>query len=328
MKFALLSVTYAGLFYKGKALSLEEQVYKARQMGFTGLAIETKRPIASPLDLTKADRKRLKAVAADEGIELCCVESLSNFASRISEDRENNLAMMKMVLELANDLDVKLVKVFAAWPGIIDDEQPLAMYAPYERGNYFKPLSNLDLLPWKRAVNGIKEVAQWAEDMGITIALQNHAPLLTPGYEDTLEMMEEIDRKNVKLCLDVPLFFDRQKSEYVKRAVEACGPNIVYTHYGAWNLHETNNGEVEQDPAPTHGGHINYEVFIEELIRSGYTGYLASEYCLPMIRKHQMAGIEEVDKATAMGMRYMKKIIADAKARLAKQSGGNVILNA
>src|SRR5678816_3200467 len=79
MKFALLSVTYAGLFYKGKALTLEEQVYKAKQLGFTGLAIETKRPIASPLDLSKADRKNLKALAADEGIELCCVESLSNF---------------------------------------------------------------------------------------------------------------------------------------------------------------------------------------------------------------------------------------------------------
>jgi sugar phosphate isomerase/epimerase len=231
MKFALLSVTYSGLFYKGKALTLEEQVYKAKQMGFEGLAIETKRPIASPLDLTKADRQRLKSVAADEGIELCAIESLSNFASRISEDRENNLAMMKMVLDLAKDLNVKLVKVFAAWPGIIDDEQPLAMYAPYDRGNYFKPLSTPDLHPWKRAVDGIREVAKWADDLGITIALQNHAPLLTPGYEDTLEMMKEIDRKNVKLCLDVPLFFDRQKSEYVKKAVEECGSETIYTHY-------------------------------------------------------------------------------------------------
>jgi sugar phosphate isomerase/epimerase len=328
MKFALLSVTYSGLFYKGKALTLEEQVYKAKQMGFEGLAIETKRPIASPLDLTKADRQRLKSVAADEGVQLCAVESMSNFSSRISEDRENNLAMMRMVLDLAKDLNVSLVKVFAAWPGIIDDEQPLAMYAPYDRGNYFKPLSTPDLLPWKRAVEGIREVAMWAEDMGITIALQNHAPLLTPGYEDTLEMMQDVGRRNVKLCLDVPLFFDRQKSDYVKRAVETCASDIVYTHYGAWNLHEEPNGEVDQDPAPTHGGHINYEVFIEELIKSGYNGYLASEYCLPMIRKHQIAGIEEVDKATVMGIRYMQRIIAEAKSRLAKQSsGGKVVLN-
>lgn len=329
MKFALLSVTYAGLFYKGKALSLVEQVYKARQMGFEGLAIETKRPIASPLDLTKSDRQKLVSVAADQGIDLCAVESMSNFTSRLSEERENNLAMMKMVLELAKDLNVKLVKVFASWPGIIDDEQPLAMYAPYDRGNYFRPLSTPDLLPWKRAVEGIREVARWAEDMGITLALQNHAPVLTPGYEDTLEMMQEIDRKNVKMCLDVPLFFDRQKSDYVRKAVEACGKSVVYTHYGAWNLTEDENGDVVQEPAPTHGGHINYEVFFEELVRQGYNGYLASEYCLPVIRRHQVSGIEEVDKATAMGMRYIKSLLTAATSKVGKQPAkGQVVLNA
>ena len=65
MKFALLSVTYSGLFYSGKALSIEQQIRKAKQLGFEALAIETKRPIASPLDLTKSDRARIKAVAAD-----------------------------------------------------------------------------------------------------------------------------------------------------------------------------------------------------------------------------------------------------------------------
>ena len=327
MKLALLSVTYAGLFYKGKALSLVEQVRKAKELGFEGLAIETKRPIASPLDLTKADRQKLKAVAADEGVELCAVESMSNFTSRLSEERENNLAMMRMVLELAHDLDVKLVKVFASWPGIIDDEQPLAMYAPYDRGNYYKPLSTSDLLPWKRAVEGIREVAASAADMGITIALQNHAPVLTPGYEDTLEMMQEIDRSNVKLCLDVPLFFDRQKSDYVRKAVQECSGEIVYSHYGAWNLSEGDDGEVVQDPAPTHGGHINYEVFLEELLKTGFKGYIASEYCLPVIRRHQVSGIQEVDKATKMGMRYIKGLIANAKANLARQSPGRVVVN-
>src|SRR5260221_5560506 len=128
MKFSLFTVTYAGLFYEGKALSIEQQVHKAKQSGFDGLAIETKRPIASPLDLSSADRARIKAVAADEGIELCAIESLSNFSSHIMEERENNLAMMQNVLKLASDLGVNMVKIFAAWPGIIDLETP-AMYA-------------------------------------------------------------------------------------------------------------------------------------------------------------------------------------------------------
>src|SRR5258706_6392798 len=309
MKFALLSVTYSGLFYSGKALTLKEKIIKARQFGFDALAIETKRPIASPLDLTKADRARIKSVAANEGIALCAVESMSNFCSRHMEERENNLAMMRLVLELAHDLGINLVKVFAAWPGIINDEEALASYAPYDRGNYFKPVNAADLRVWNRAVEGIREVADRAADFGITLALQNHAPVLSPGYEDTFGMMRNIDRPNVKLCLDVPLFFDRQRTEYVREAIAQCKDYIIYTHYGAWNFRETENGEIVQEPAPTHGGKINYETFVEGLQHIGYDGYLVSEYCLPMIKDHKICGMEEIDKATVMGMRYMKDLI-------------------
>ncbi len=262
MKFGLLTVSYSGLFYAGNALSIEEQIHKARQLGFDGLAIETKRPVACPLDLTKADRSRIRAVSADQGIALCAIESMSNFTSRLMEERENNLAMMRAVLELASDLGVTLVKVFAAWPGVISDEEAIATYAPYDRGNYYRRLYPPDLRKWHHAVNGIREVAGWAADMGITLALQNHAPVIAPGYEDALAMMHEIDRRNVKLCLDVNLFHERQSNEYVQEAVARCGAHIAYTHYGAWNFSETASGGVVQDPAPSFGGLINYAAFI------------------------------------------------------------------
>ena len=309
MKFALLTVSYSGLFYDGSALSVEEQIHKARELGFDALAIETKRPVAFPLDLSKADRSRLKAVAADQGIALCAVESLSNFGGRIMEARENDLAMMRAVLELASDLGVNLVKVFAAWPGVIDDEEAIAMYAAYERGNHFKRLYPPDLRLWHRAVAGIREVADWAADLGITLVLQNHAPVITPGYEDVLAMMQEIDRRNVKLCLDVPLFHDRQSDAYVQEAVERCGEHVAYTHYGAWNFSETAEGEVVQDPAPSFGGRINYEAFINGLHQAGYGGYLASEYCTPVLKDHNIAGIEEVDRGTRLALRYMKRLV-------------------
>ena len=126
MKFGLLSVSYSGLFYAGEALPLEQQIVKARELGFEALAIETKRPVAFPLDLSTADRSRIRSLAADQGIALCAIESLSNFTGRLMEDRENNLAMMRAVLDLAGDLGIGLVKVFAAWPGLIDGEEAYA----------------------------------------------------------------------------------------------------------------------------------------------------------------------------------------------------------
>lgn len=309
MKFALLTVTYGGLFYKGEALTLDQQIHKAKALGFDALAIETKRPVASPLDLTKADRKRIKSLAADEGIPLCAIESMSNFAGRHMEERENNLAMMRMVLELAKDLGVELVKVFAAWPGIINDEEDVAMYSQYERGNYYKRLFPADLRRWNHCVEGIKEVADMAADMGLTLALQNHAPVLSKGYEDTLIMMQEVERKNVKLCIDVPLFYERQSDDYIHEAVQKCGKNLVHTHYGAWNFSQTEDGEIVQDPSPSTGELINYQAFIEALNTISYQGYLTSEYCLPVYKNHRFAGIEEVDHATRISLHYMKQLV-------------------
>jgi sugar phosphate isomerase/epimerase len=300
MKFALLSVTYGGLFYKGQALSLEQQIHRAKEFGFDALAIETKRPIASPLDLSKADRNRIKNLAADENIVLCAVESMSNFAGKHMEERENNLAMMRFVLEMSRDLGVDLVKVFAAWPGLINDEEDIALYGQFERGNYYKRLWPAELRKWNHCVEGIREVADMAADLGITLALQNHAPVLTKGYEDTLTMMQEIDRKNVELCIDAPLFYERQSDEYIREAVEKCRGHIVHTHYGAW------------DPSPSSGDLINYQAFIEALYHTGYKGYLTSEYCLPVIKNHQLAGIEEVDLATRISLQYMKQLVQQA----------------
>lgn len=323
MKFALLSVTYGGLFYAGKALSLEQQINKAKELGFDALAIETKRPVASPIDLSKKDRARIRSVADNEGIALCAVESMSNFTGHYMEDRENNLAMMRAVLEMASELGVDKVKIFAAWPGLVNDEEAFATYAPYERGNYYKRLYPADLRRWNRAVEGIREVADWASDMGITLLLQNHAPVLTPGYEDVLAMTREIDRKNIKICLDVPLFYDRQSDAYVREAVRACRDYMAYTHYGAWNFREGKDGEVVQDPAPSFGGQINYESFIDELVKIGYDGYLVSEYCLPALKNHSLGGVEEIDRGTTLAMEYIKEIL-ERSSRAERRKPANV----
>lgn len=309
MKFALLTVSYSGLFYDGPPLSVVQQIHKARDLGFDGVSIETKRPVASPLDLTSGERKEITATAAAEGIALCAIESMSNFASPLMEERENNLAMMRHVIELACDLEIRIVKVFAAWPGVINDEDDTAVYAPYERVSYFTRLNPADLRRWRRAVEGLRETADWAAARGVTLALQNHAPLLRSGYEDALAMMREIDRPNVGLCLDVPLFKERQSDEYLHEAVRACGKHILLTHYGAWNFRQSEDGEAIQEHGPSFDGVINYERYLAELQRAGYEGYLVSEYCLPCVKDHRIAGIEEIDRANALALRYMKRLV-------------------
>ena len=308
MKFAFLTVSYSGQFYKGPALTLTQQIRKARELGFDGISIEAKRPVASPLDLTARDRKEIRAAGAAEGIEICAVESMSNFASPLMEERENNLAMMRLVIDLASDLEVRLVKVFAAWPGVVNDEDETAFYGPYDKASYYKKLYPRDLRRWRRAVEGLRETADYAAERGVTLALQNHAPVLRAGYEDTLAMVREIDRPNVGLCLDVPLFEHRQSDEYIREAVRACGAHVRLTHFGAWNFGESATGDVVQEPAPSFGGLINYKEFVAELQQAGYDGYLVSEYCLPCVKDHSIGGLEEIDRANTMALAYMKSL--------------------
>ena len=225
--------------------------------------------------------------------------------------------MMRLNLELAKDLGVNLVKVFASWPGIINDEENVSVYAQYDRFPYYKQLYPEDLRKWTRAVEGIREVADWAADMGITLALQNHAPVVRSGYEDVLAMMQEIDRDNVKLCLDVPLYADRQTDAYVRESVEQCGEHVVLSHFGAWNFLQNADGEIVQGPSPSYDGPINYKAFLKGLAQKGFDGWLVGEYCLPVIRNHQLKGIEEVDKSIRLATKYIKDLVRTTKPAMA-----------
>jgi sugar phosphate isomerase/epimerase len=146
------------------------------------------------------------------------------------------------------------------------------------------------------------------------LALQNHAPVLRPGYEDALAMLRELDRPNVGLCLDAPLFKERQSDDYMREAVHACRGHVRLTHYGAWNFVEQATGDVVQGPCPSFGGTINYRRYLAELQQAGYDGYLVSEYCLPCIADHRVAGIDAVDRGTAMALRYMKNLVMTPQA--------------
>jgi sugar phosphate isomerase/epimerase len=316
MQFGLLTVSYSGLWHDGPGLSIEEQIERAEDIGYDAISIETKRPTAFPLDFDAEDRERIKRTADEAGIDICAVESMSNFASEFHEERENNLAMMHDVLEFADDLDVDLVKVFPAWPGVKDDHAETAIYGEIPMRAHWEQQypGTEDFRKWNRCVEGIREVADWAAGMDITLALQNHPPVLAGGYEDALKMVEEIDRDNVGLCLDAVLFYERQSDAYIREAVQACAEHIELSHYGAWNF-AREDGEIVQTPSPLSGELINNEAFVRELDRIGYDGYLVSEYCVPVMEDHEMQGPEAIDEANEMSLEYMERIVEDVQAQ-------------
>jgi len=304
MKLALFTVTYCGLWYNGRALSLKEQIQKAKNMGFDAITIETKRPAAFPPDLDQKARKEIKEYADSLGIELAAVETMSNFASPIIEGRENNILMVKECMKFANDLDVPIVKIFTAWKGTMR----INGLGWYPEEVTYSP-SPTHLQQWNWCVEAIKDCARWAEEYHVILALQNHPPVINYGYEDALQMVREINEDYVKLCLDAPLL-GRQDDEYVSEAVQKCKNLIVLSHYGSLEFDELPKGEIIRK-ALTGRMPVNYPVFVRELKEIGYRGVLSSEECSPVLENHKYAGIETVDRHVKAALRYMRKIIAE-----------------
>ena len=307
IKLGLFTVTYCGLWYKGEALSLKEQIAKARELGFDGISIETKRPIALPCDLDETARKEIREFADSQDIAICAVETMSNFAKSLIEDRENNLCMVKEAIELANDLGANVVKVFAAWPGT-SRYNGLGTYDFGRRIFDFEGNFAADTQRWRWAVEGIMDAAEWAREYGIVIAVQNHPPVIRRGYEDALQMVREVGMDNVKLCLDVPLF-DDQSDEYIHEAVEACKDvGIVHSHYGSLGFDESPSGEIIVRCRDSR--YIDYPAYIRELKRIGFDGFMVSEECSPVLESHKYQGIDVVDRHVRAALKYMRELVS------------------
>jgi len=308
MKVGLYSITYLGVWYQGEHLPVKQMISRAKALGYDGIEIDLKRPHGFPLDLDERARAEIRELAESEGIEIPAVAGNNNFASPIPEHRENELLMLHEQIRLAHDLGARTLRIFAAWRGITfrDGIATYDMIERYEKSMY-PDVTRLEKWHWIR--DCIKEAAEWAEEYGITLALQNHIPVIE-NYEDMLAMVNEVGSDYVQCCLDCPCE-PCQDDDYMIRAVQATGDKQVLSHFnGEWA--RDSSGEVVQVAHRT--GYVlpNYPVFIKALKEIGYEGYINYEFCHPALQDHEPAGIEYVDRQAAYAVEYMKKLIESA----------------
>jgi len=318
LKVSLYTITYTGIWYAGKPLTIEEIIPKAKAMGYEGIEIAGKRPHASPLDWDREKCRKVKELADSENLPIVAFASYTNFASPIMEERENELLMLREQIKLASWLEAPIVRVFAAWMGTVLHNGHGTYDFSRHTWNY--PGCTLqDRKNW--VVECLREAVKWAEDYGVTLALQTHGPVVRLGYEDTLDVVKQVGSKYLKISLDIGLAcfdqFTQQSDEYIAKAVQACKDYIVHSHFNA-KFEETPEGKVVQVPydmpglTPPGGSIINYPAFIRELKKIGYRGYLSYEVCTPVVKGGKLQGIEEVDRLARLAVRYMKDLIEKA----------------
>src|SRR5580765_5148897 len=163
MKLGLYSITYLGVWYRGRALTIEELIDRAREYGYEGVEIDGKRPHGNPLDLPRRRCQELQLKARDAGIEIYAVAANNDFSSPVPEYRESQLLYVRDLIRMTADLSVKTLRMFAAWPGLTITPEG----ARHTKARQIWREAHQDITPeqtWEWCREGLAEAAGMAGD--------------------------------------------------------------------------------------------------------------------------------------------------------------------
>jgi sugar phosphate isomerase/epimerase len=211
---------------------------------------------------------------------------------------------------MTSDLGASTLRVFLAWWGVTRHPK----LATYDIAEGLWPIvherfSREEIWGWCR--DALVECARYAGDAGVTLALQNHPPVIR-DHHDVLQMVEEVGSPHLRVCLDAPLMPDKSPAA-IGQAARDVGPLQVLSHFG---------GEFEQRPDGTIRGFDRidgvvrgdtnqyYRDFIRAMRGIGYAGYLSYELChqLPVVQG-ETVGIEYAHQNARLAARFMRDLI-------------------
>jgi sugar phosphate isomerase/epimerase len=310
MKLGLYSITYLGVWYRGRALTIEELIERAQAYGYQGIEIDGKRPHGSPLDWPRRRCQEMALKARDAGIDIYAVAANNDFSSPVPEYRESQLLYVRDLIRMTADLGVQTLRVFAAWPGLTLAPDG----ARYTKARQMWRDAHLETTAeqtWDWCRGGLSEAAQWAGDAGVTLALQNHAPV-TNSPADMLRMIREVGSPHMKACLDAPLAA-KQGVASMREAARAVAGLQVLSHFGG-EYQLATDGSIRglvRHPDETLTPEDYYLDFAAGMQEIGYDGYLGYELCHPLPKiDGEPAGIEFADLNARLAAEYMRGVLS------------------
>lgn len=317
MKLSLDTIGYGGYFTKNfEKLSLENAVRRAAKYGYDAACIFAHRPLGFPIDFDAKRRKKLKDLYTELDLEMGAIVCCNNFVDSnhmLVFNTEKEVMFTKQCIDFAVDLGSKLVRVMASLWGYFQNPNAGQGYGlpSFEMRSRRVSRGEDFLEAWHQVRVALTEVAKYAKDKGITLALQTH-PEITGNNDETLQMLEEVGIDSLQVGVDLPLM-ESYQPEDVKATVKKMAKNIVYSHTISLANHATIGGApysweevtpgTEDDPLP-------WETFIASLKEIGYNGYLSHEQCSPIVIKgHQLGTLEVVDERYIDSRNYFRKLL-------------------
>jgi sugar phosphate isomerase/epimerase len=252
-------------------------------------------------------------------VEIYAVAANNDFSSPVPEYRESQLLYMRDLIRATADLGVRTLRVFAAWPGVTISPEG-ARYTTAKRlwRDAHQEFAAEQTWAWCR--DGLAESARLAGEFGVTLALQNHAPV-TNSPSDVLRMIHEVASPHLKACIDAPLAAQQGVTSMQALARET-GPLQVLSHFG---------GEYDRAPDGAVRGFVRnsdmtltpedyYTDFALGMQEIGYDGYIGYELCHPLPKvEGETVGIDFADHNARLAAEYMRAVLKDTeRAQVAK----------
>jgi sugar phosphate isomerase/epimerase len=296
VKTCLHSVSYAGVWRGQAKLSVDDFLLKAKELGFDGVMLMSKRPHVSPLDYDATARKALRRRIESLGLELVCLAGYTDFTAGVDRAGIPNVEIQACYVgelaKLARDLGTNMVRIFTG----------------YERSD----------LPYDKqyamVIEGLKLGGQKAAEYGVTLAVQNHHDIGV-GHEAMYWLLKEVNLPNVKAAFDAwAPTLQGLSDEEIKSAIIKMKPFIVHTtaadyvRLPRYHYEHSLTNYLQRDSlvraVPMGEGIVDYEAFFNTLKAIGYQGYIAYEMCEVL---EGGGDIENLDKTAKKFLEYVKK---------------------
>jgi sugar phosphate isomerase/epimerase len=268
----LFSISYAG-FWGQDALSLEQFIQHAAELGYPTVMIAGKRPHLSPLDATPELLDSVSQALTTAGVRCEVIAAYTNLSQPSGvgcevPHLEFQIAYVESLARIAAKVGAKVVRIFTAYE--VEGQDPQAQ--------------------WKRCVTTIREMCNRAAPHGVSIAIQNHHDLALHS-EALLDLLADIDRPNCGLGFDA--WSPALRGESLYEAARMAAPHTLITTNADYikvprHRYRPELVNYERQPtdwvraAPFGTGFIDYNAFFQGLSDGGFDGIAVYEMCSPL----------------------------------------------
>lgn len=249
MKISYNTWAYSSFFVWVPSYTLDETIKRIAGLGYDGIEIGAAAPHAYPAYLGKERRAEVKGLLEEHGL------SLSSMLPAPSGGPGNNPASPYIEERRATvEHYVELAELTAEWGG------KTLIYLP---GWMIFGTSRRQAWAWTREC--LTEISDRIAHTGVTLVIEptSHDTNLCESADDAIELMEDVNRDNVKLMFDT--FHVMYRKEVMTDYVYKMGENLRHIHISD----KDRNGPAE--------GTGDWQALVDAMLDIKFDGYLTME---------------------------------------------------